>query len=71
MTRTVFQVDLDGVVHVAVGLLAEDMYGNKKPMVVFTAFACDEIAKGRVTRKRYVTTDSTVTCLQCVAGRLR
>lgn len=60
-----FQVEEDGIVHRAIGLLGDDLEDPRKKTVILTGFACDEIAIGRVVEKHTVSSGRRVTCLMC------
>lgn len=64
-----FQVEEDGIVHEAFGVLGDDLRRMKKTdMLVFTGYACDRVAWGRKTPVRLVSSGRTVTCFLCASG---
>jgi hypothetical protein len=63
-----YRVVCDGVVHLAVGVLPEDIDSALPDGdVVFAALACDPVAIGRRAHITELGLYSAITCLACIA----
>lgn len=68
-----YRVEEDGIVHKAIGLLKEDLDApyrrlrTNRVIVLFTAYACDTVARGREASPEDISADADVTCIACLA----